>query len=293
MDWSSISQQLSAALGRPFQVERESSIGGGCINAAWRIEGGGQHYFVKLNSANRLDMFAAEMEGLQAMAAADAIRVPEPICYGAAGAQSFLVMEYLELGGGGGNVMAEFGRQMSGLHRHTRADFGWSRDNTIGSTHQPNTPEHDWLTFWRQQRLGFQLELAARAGAGGRLLNKGDKLLDGMGAFFTDYQPVASALHGDLWSGNYAILHNGEAVIFDPAFYFGDREADLAMTELFGGFGRDFYAAYSEAWPLDSGYPVRKTLYNLYHILNHFTMFGGGYGSQAESMIDRLLGEIH
>ncbi|MDH5594042.1 MAG: fructosamine kinase family protein, partial [Gammaproteobacteria bacterium] len=114
------------------------------------------------------------------------------------------------------------------------------------------------------------------------------ELLDG---FFTDYNPVASLLHGDLWSGNYAFLKTGEPVIFDPATYYGDREADIAMTELFGGFSAEFYAEYNNCYPLDSGYKTRKTLYNLYHILNHMNMFGGGYRGQAESMINSLLAE--
>ena len=116
-------------------------------------------------------------------------------------------------------------------------------------------------------------------------------MLDQLEVFFSSHLPVASLLHGDLWGGNYAVTSTGEPVIFDPAVYYGDREADIAMTELFGGFSQDFYAAYNAAWPLDDGYQVRKTLYNLYHVLNHFNLFGGGYGAQAEGMMDRLLVE--
>jgi fructosamine-3-kinase len=169
--------------------------------------------------------------------------------------------------------------------------FGWDRDNTIGSTPQLNEPSVDWVTFWRERRLGYQLELAARNGYRGRLKQRGERLLDGLGALL-DHNPVPSLLHGDLWGGNLGYDEAGEPVIFDPACYFGDREADLAMTELFGGFGRRFWAAYQEAWPLSEGYPVRKHLYNLYHVINHLNLFGGGYLSQAESMIDRLLAEI-
>lgn len=292
MDWNQVSQHISDVTGTPFSAVRQSSIGGGCINSAFGIEGDGQHYFVKLNSADRLDMFIAESEGLLELAKAAAIKVPQPICYGISSGQAFLVMELLEFGGGNRNVMQLFGRQLADLHCHTEAEFGWARDNTIGATHQPNDPNPDWLNFWHKQRLGYQLQLAERNGGSGRLIRKGEQLLSGLEAFFTDYQPVASALHGDLWSGNFSILRSGEPVIFDPAFYYGDREADIAMTELFGGFGGDFYAAYNEAWPLDSGYNVRKTFYNLYHILNHFNMFGGGYASQAEGMIERLLSEL-
>ncbi|MGZ8947750.1 MAG: fructosamine kinase family protein, partial [Methylococcaceae bacterium] len=171
--------------------------------------------------------------------------------------------------------------------------FGWHRDNTIGSTLQINNQSNDWLTFWREQRLGFQLKLAGNNGYGGSLQANGECLCSDMAILFNDYMPQPSLLHGDLWAGNAAVDKLGSPVIFDPACYYGDREADLAMTELFGGFSRDFYAAYQAVWPLDDGYDVRKTLYNLYHILNHLHLFGGGYLRQAESMMAMLLSEIH
>jgi len=291
MDWQHIAASISDTLGEPFEIERHSSIGGGCINSAFKVEGKGRSFFVKLNRAELLDMFVAEAAGLTELARPAAIRVPEPICYGRSGGQAFLVLENLQMGGGGRDVMPLLGQQLAALHRYSAQQFGWQRDNTIGSTPQPNDWQSDWLSFWQQARLGYQLTLAKQQGASSRLLQKGEKLLDCVADFFTDYQPEASLLHGDLWSGNYAILASGEPVIFDPAVYYGDREADMAMTELFGGFGEAFYAAYNEAWPLDSGYKQRKTFYNLYHILNHFYMFGGGYASQAEGMIDRLLSE--
>lgn len=290
MDWNDIAQNISTALGEPFRIEQQNSIGGGCINSAFRIEGDGQRYFVKFNSASLLDMFEAEAEGLQEMANAHAVHVPQPVTAGTCGGQAYLVMEYLETGGSGD--MQVFGQQLAQMHRYTREQFGWHRDNTIGSTPQPNGWYDDWIRFWREQRLGFQLELARQQGAGSALYDRGQQLMEHLADFFTDYQPVASVLHGDLWSGNYAFTREGEAVIFDPAVYYGDREADLAMTELFGGFSRAFYAGYDAAWPIDPGYATRKTLYNLYHILNHFNLFGGGYASQAQRMIDQLLSEV-
>ena len=292
MNWETIAQHIRDAVGESFTIERHDSVGGGCINQAWHIQGAAQDYFVKLNRAEQLAMFEAEAEGLRAMAEADAVRVPQAICTGTVDGQAFIVQEYLPMGGGGKGVMEQFGRELADMHRYTRNSFGWHRDNTIGSTPQPNDENPDWIDFWRERRLGFQLQLAARKGAGRGLLNKGERLMSDLDAFFDGYQPEASLLHGDLWSGNYGVTREGEPVIFDPAVYFGDREADLAMTELFGSFGDAFYAAYNEAWPLDAGYRVRKTFYNLYHILNHFNMFGGGYAGQAESMIDRLLGEL-
>jgi fructosamine-3-kinase len=287
-----IAKQIAAATGRPFHAGAERSVGGGCINSASVLEGNGQRYFVKVNEASLADMFAAEAEGLREIAASGAIKVPEPVCWGTSGHQAYLAMEYLELGGGGRGSMATFGEQLAAMHRHVSDQFGWKRDNTIGSTPQSNTPDRDWIRFLQQQRLGFQLQLAARKGYGGRLQSRGEQLLEQVPAFFSDYLPKPSLLHGDLWSGNYAMDHDGNPVIFDPAVYYGDREADLAMTELFGGFGREFYAAYNQAWPLDAGYQLRKTLYNLYHIINHLNLFGGGYGGQAERMIDSLLSEV-
>jgi fructosamine-3-kinase len=177
------------------------------------------------------------------------------------------------------------------MHRCESGRFGWHRDNTIGSTPQINDPSDDWITFYRDHRLGFQYQLAADHGYG-ELMPSGQQLMDCLDQFFADYKPRASLLHGDLWSGNYAIDQNGQPVIFDPAVYYGDREADLAMTELFGGFSARFYAAYNDAYPLDAGYKVRKNLYNLYHILNHLNLFGGGYLGQAERMTRQLLSEV-
>lgn len=294
MNWQDIEQAISAATGTRFTRDGHGSIGGGCINTAMKITGGGREFFLKLNDSRRLDMFVAEAAGLRELAAAKAVRVPLPVCTGVSGAQAFIVLEYLDLDGhAGAGVMARFGEQLAQLHNYTASQFGWHRNNTIGSTPQVNDWRSNWLDFWREQRLGYQLQLAATQGLAARVLRKGERLQENLSLFFNGYQAQASVLHGDLWSGNYGISRAGEPVIFDPAVYFGDREADLAMTELFGGFGREFYAAYNAAWPLDPGYRLRKALYNLYHILNHFNLFGGGYGAQAEGMIDRLLSEIN
>lgn len=267
-------------------------MGGGCVNAAVRLSDGERSYFVKLNQARRLDMFIAESGGLQEIRATKTLRAPRPLCYGTAGDQAYLVMEYIELNPGRGAAGGQAGRRLAAMHRNLAGGFGWRRDNTIGATVQPNRRCNDWVRFWREQRLGFQLELAARNGHGGRLQRRGEKLLAGLPALIS-HAPVPSLLHGDLWCGNMARDPEGRPVVYDPAVYYGDREADLAMTELFGGFSSDFYAAYREAWPLDAGYGVRKILYNLYHILNHLNLFGDGYLGQAEGMIDRLLAELH
>ncbi len=291
--WNRIAEAITEATGVPFEPTGRSGVAGGCINEGTRLEGhDGRRYFVKLNRADRLDMFQAEFEGLAELAAAGALHVPEPVAAGTAEGRAFLVMEYIPMGGSGSKAGAALGEGLAALHRVTRPRFGWHRDNTIGSTPQINTESADWVDFWRRHRLGFQLDLAARKGHGGRLQRLGAELLERFPALFTDYRPQPALLHGDLWGGNWGSDDQGRPVIFDPAVYYGDREADLAMTELFGGFGPDFYAAYHGAWPLDPGYAVRKTFYNLYHILNHLNLFGGGYGNQAEHMMERLLAEL-
>lgn len=289
-DWQGIVEQINAASGLSIQAGSSQVIGGGCINQALVLGQGEQRVFVKLNRSDLLSMFEAEAAGLAEMAATKSIRVPEPLCTGLDGGQAFIAMEYIPLGGRRGDASVA-GRQLADMHRATRPRFGWDRDNTIGSTPQPNAERDDWVEFWSEQRLGFQLQLAARNGYGGRLQQNGERLRQGLGALL-DHSPAASLLHGDLWGGNIGYKADGQPVIFDPACYYGDREADLAMTELFGGFGGQFRAAYEEAWPLSPGYSVRKQLYNLYHILNHLNLFGGGYLSQAERMIGQLLAEL-
>jgi protein-ribulosamine 3-kinase len=285
-----IAGAIGAATGQAFSAARQETAGGGCINRSLVLLGkDGRRFFLKLNRADKAEMFAAEAEGLAELARAGAIRVPRAIAWGATDSACWLVLEYLELGSRG-NVRT-LGQQLAALHQITHITFGWHRDNTIGATPQINTPSPDWVDFYRLHRLGFQLDLAKKNGAARALLRDGERLMADLGAFFTDYAPSPSLLHGDLWGGNYAYA-DGEPVLFDPAVYFGDREADLAMTELFGGFSADFQAAYREAWPLDPGYATRRDLYNLYHVLNHFNLFGGGYEGQAAALAARLLAQI-
>jgi fructosamine-3-kinase len=186
------------------------------------------------------------------------------------------------------------------MHRESSADvdatYGWPRDNFIGGTPQSNQSHRTWAGFFAAERLQPQLALASRNGMERNLRDQGERLAERLSSFFLDYRPAPSLLHGDLWSGNAAQIAEGVAagtpVIFDPAVYRGDREADIAMAELFGGFSESFYAAYRAAWPLDPGYETRKTLYNLYHVLNHFNLFGAGYLGQAQRMIVRLNAEL-
>ncbi|MFW2405586.1 MAG: fructosamine kinase family protein [Gammaproteobacteria bacterium] len=289
MSVESVMAALEPDIG-PADAKSVRAVGGGSINASYAFAArDGARYFVKLNTADRLDMFTAERDGLLELAAAKSVRVPEPIATGTVGAQSYLLMESLELGGHSRAAAAELGRRLALQHRVVRDEFGWHRDNTIGSTPQLNDRSPDWIEFLRDRRLGYQLQLAARNGVDSRVAERGEELLERLPEFFADYAPVASVLHGDLWGGNWGITADGEPVIFDPAVYFGDREADIAMTMLFGGFGAEFLEAYQSEWPLDPGFRRRVDLYNLYHVLNHYNLFGGGYQQQAAAMLDGLL----
>ncbi len=285
-----IASNISSTTGNHFQAGKQQSIGGGCINNAFRLDNGSRSYFVKTNSAQRLDMFIAEAAGLQAIANTGTVNVPRPVCHGEADGQSYLVLGYIHLVGRGN--AAKLGEKLAAMHGHIKETFGFETHNTIGTTLQENNPDDDWIRFWQDRRLRFQLRLAKRKGCSNYLINRGNKLIESVPCFFKSYKPRASMLHGDLWGGNWSFDNNGEPVIFDPAAYYGDRETDIAMTELFGRPGAAFYDAYNDIWPLDEGYKVRKTLYNLYHVINHFNLFGGGYLRQAESMVDQLLDEI-
>lgn len=236
-------------------------------------------------------MFEAEAAGLQALLDTEAMRTPVPLCSGQTGGQAYLVTEYIELGPPSGQGHELAGRQLALLHGTTAARFGWQLDNHIGATPQSNNWQDDWIDFWRDQRLGYQLSLAARNGYAGKLQMLGEQLLDQFPCLI-DHTPAPSLIHGDLWGGNMSFDSAGQPVIYDPATYYADREAEIAMTELFGGFSGRFYAAYQEAWPLHPGYTIRKNLYNLYHILNHLNLFGGDYLGQAQCMMERLLAEV-
>ncbi|MDT8364530.1 MAG: fructosamine kinase family protein [Nitrosomonas sp.] len=289
--WLGITAKIAATVDDPaFAPEHVIPIGGGCINQTYCLEGRGQRFFIKLNHARYLPMFASESSGLQEIGQSTTLRVPRPICHGIEQDFAWLALEFIPLQNRGNQ--SELGMMLASMHHHTTDRFGWETDNTIGITLQKNTLTTDWISFWQQHRLGFQLRLARKNGYAGRLQQLGERLMDNLAYFFDDL-PAASLLHGDLWSGNYAFTSTGQPVVFDPAVYYGDREADMAMTELFGGFSADFYAAYQSAWPLDDGYRTRKQLYNLYHILNHLNLFGKHYLHQAETTMEKLLAEIH
>lgn len=282
---------LAQGTGRRVEPVPAESVGGGSISRClrWNSEGGA--LFVKLGPETCLEMFSAEADGLRELAVASSLRVPEVLALGTATGQAFLALEWIEFGSATSRTESALGAGLARLHRTTAPRYGWHSDNTIGATPQHNDWTDDWAQFFARQRLGYQLDLAERQGHGGRLVDRGRRLCERLGTYFDGHHPQPSLLHGDLWGGNWAADASGGPVIFDPAVYYGDRETDLAMTRLFGGFGRGFYQAYESEWPLDAGATQRSALYNLYHVLNHLNLFGGGYGAQAEAMIERLLAE--
>ena len=282
-----LEETLSRETGRSYRISSSRSLSGGCIHDARRLEGAdGRTFFVKLNHREHLPGFEAEAFALAQIAATRTLRVPRPIATCADEDIAALVLENLPLEHSRNPDWARLGRELAQLHRCTGKDFGWPRDNWIGSSPQKNKWHQSWPEFYADCRLRPQITWAREKGL---RLARGDQLLEALPCFFQDAQTLPSLLHGDLWSGNAAFLEDGTPVVFDPASSYGDRETDLAMTEMFGGFPPAFYSAYRAEWPLNEGYSRRRDLYLLYHVLNHYLIFGGSYGTQAERIVDQLL----
>src|SRR6185437_1657348 len=277
----SLATSIGTALDLSLQPQPGARVHGGCINECYRWESKERPIFVKIAQADARATFDVEAAGLEELARAHAVRVPRVLGTGVSDDHAWLALEWVEFGSRSRTCEVALGEGLALQHRHRGQAFGWRLDNTIGSTPQLNGWQADWVSFFRERRLRYQLDLAVRNGYAGDLQRSGEALLERMSQFFSGYQPVPSLLHGDLWGGNWAADQHGEPVIFDPAPYYGDREADVAMTRLFGGFGADFYSAYEGAWAPDPGCRARAGLYNLYHVLNHVNLFGGGYVPQA------------
>lgn len=297
-------------LGLP--VRSRSPVAGGCIHRAWRLElADGRRLFAKTNRAAALALLEAEAEGLAALATvADraTLAVPSPLVLGVAGEDAVLVLPWLELGspGGAGTPAAwrRLGAALAGLHRGSLTlppggagvggktppphRYGWHRDNYIGSCPQRNGWMEDWGRFFAERRLAPQLALLERRDGP---LPGGQELLEQVPVWLAEHRPEPCLVHGDLWSGNAALLSDGRGALFDPAVYRGDREVDLAMAHLFGGFPDTFFSGYAERWPLPEGHRRRVTLWNLYHLLNHANLFGGGYRGQVRVAVEKLLAE--
>ena len=289
-DWSSIIEALGESGIAVGERPAPRAVAGGDISAAWRLETQAGPLFLKTGPASSGDMFVAEAEGLAELAAPGVIRIPAVRACGIDGDTAFVALEWLDFERPTRDAECRLGEQLARLHETTRDRFGWHRDNTIGLTPQHNDWSDDWVTFFRERRLGYQLRLAAERGYTGDFQEQGARLMKRLPLYFEGYDPLPSLLHGDLWGGNWACC-DGIPVVFDPAVYYGDRESDLAMTRLFGGFGAGFYEAYEQHTPLAPGHRERCDLYQLYHVLNHVNLFGSAYVGRAQQLLRRLLKE--
>lgn len=291
-EYSSLNSAIADLYGSGITVERRSPVSGGDINRAYALElSDGAKLFMKENSRENADFFSCEAEGLAAMRATGAVRAPEALAAGTDGRASFLLLEYIESGRAGRNSSAELGCMLAAMHQTDTGGFvsggkyGFIHDNYIGAGVQLNGPEETWTEFFVKKRLQPQFDRASYYfDAGDR--RKIDGFLSKIDRYLEEPEHP-SLLHGDLWAGNYMTDRSGQPWLIDPAVYVGHPEADLAMTELFGGFDRAFYDAYRAAAGIDPGYRDRKDLYNLYHLLNHLNLFGSGYLYSVRSIVNR------
>ena len=284
-------QVLETVYGRPVTIKHSRSVGGGSINQTQTLTlSNGETVFLKYNSNPPPDFFKAEAQGLELLnQAKGGPRIPKPLGMESGANPKFLLLEYVEHSAPSQSFNTRFAEALVQMHRVTQNLHGLDHHNYIGSTAQKNTPVNDGIVFFREQRLRFQQELARQAGKLPSTLDKRiDTLCEMLDSLLVASGEKPALLHGDLWSGNYfQASQNQQPCIFDPAVYFGFRESDLAMTELFGRLPESFYQAYHEAFPLNPGYEERRDLYNLYHMLNHLNLFGSSYLSSVESIVNR------
>ena len=287
VDFAGLAATIENRHGMTLDVDSSTPVSGGSIASAYRVESATGPLFLKLGPKAQLPMFEAEADGLAALEEAGHLRVPRELGFGESSNTAYLLLTWLSLRPPGVHTQAALGKGLAQQHRVLGSTHGWRRDNFIGATPQLNGPENHWLDFLRKRRFDPQLELALRNGFGGALQDRGQALLNNLEDLF-DLMPAPSLLHGDLWGGNWGADEQGAPWVFDPAVYYGDRETDLAMTRLFGGFGADFYRAYQQEWPLPTGWQRRQALYQLYHVLNHLNLFGAGYLGHAGQLLDEL-----
>ncbi|MEA3336245.1 MAG: fructosamine kinase family protein [Chloroflexota bacterium] len=298
---NTLSRALTDSLGELFGATPRDirRVGGGDISQAARVTLGSQIILVKWHSQppqpreGWLEMFEAEARGLQLLASTGTLRVPRVLGHG--GKQSdrpaFIVMSWIERGSGQrGDAGAALGRGLSAMHRVSGKRYGLDHGNYCGATPQDNAWCDSWIEFYGRRRLGFQMELAGQRGRMPRQRRQRlERLIANLDGWIDESQCQPSVLHGDLWGGNWMIDTAGEPVLIDPAVYYGEREAELGMCHLFGGFPSQFFQAYDEAWPPAPGRDERISLYKLYHVLNHLNLFGEGYGSQVDDILRRYV----
>ena len=283
--WHFISEQISECIQQDFICDDIRDVKAGDSHKAYKISDGKQRFFVKTNEKIHRPNFEAEAEGLEHFSNTQLFKVPKVICTGLVSDYSFLVLEHIAMSQGTEQTWFHFGEALAELHNtHTQQMYGWQEDNFIGLTPQSNLWQKKWSVFFAEQRIGFMLQLLSEKG---HILANIDDVVESVKSLLTGHNPAPSMLHGDLWQGNTGFYKN-EPVLYDPAFYFGDRETDLAMTELFGRFPESFYQGYNNVWPLEDGYQYRKAIYQLYHVLNHALLFGGHYIDSAKITLKNL-----
>ena len=292
---SVLEDALFSETGRLCRLTAISPLTGGCIHSCSRLTcENGHSYVCKISSDSSAKMLKRESEGLVALSEAASIQSARPLACGSVSSlgKEFLITEFIEAGTPGPNFFERFGQDLARMHRDLSSErFGFHHDNYLGGTPQPNQWTSVWCDFWRGQRLGHQLELLQYntcstpelQGLCRELMEQLEDRIGGTG------EP-ACLLHGDLWSGNFLVDQQGNAVLIDPAVYYGDREAELAMCRLFGGFGAEFYRSYEEEWPLQPEAARRIEIYQVYHLLNHLKLFGAGYLSGCIDLLRRILG---
>jgi protein-ribulosamine 3-kinase len=272
---------------RGLVVKKTESLSGGCISNAYKVTfEDSLSYLIKVNEHSPEDMFIKEAHGLQELRKTNSIKIPEVILY----SKEFILLEFISSITKRKDFFEEFGRSFAQLHKHTAEEFGFYEDNYIGSTPQININDasikKDWTSFYFNNRLSYQFKLAERNGYTDIEFRKMfTKIADKIESILEGADELPSLLHGDLWGGNFMADDKGAACLIDPAVYYGHREADLAMTKLFGGFPTSFYKAYNEAYPLKEGWEYRENIYMLYHVMNHLNLFGRGYYAQALSLM--------
>ena len=283
-----IIKTLHKKTGFNHAIKRVAPVGGGCINHAHVVSTDKDRFFVKYNHAGRYPgMFEAEGRGLEMLKSAGELSVPGVIGTGQAGDQAFLILEYIDGRPQEKNFWTNFGRGLAKLHRHTNQNFGLDHSNYIGSLPQRNAFSGSWTDFFISERIQPQLRLSRESGKSDRELEKKfDRLFVRLDEFFPSEPPAL--LHGDLWSGNYMIGSQGEAVMIDPAVYYGHRYMDLGMSKLFGGFANEFYQAYHSEYPLDAGWQQGVEIANLYPLMVHVNLFGGGYLGSVNSVLRKF-----
>lgn len=284
-----LQEKLTNYFGRPFEIIAFQKLHGGSVNYSYLIKGKEQSLFIKLNSVSSFPkMFELEQRGLELIASTRTIGVPNVLLQGEFESYSFLILEFIENGRKTNSFWEQFGKQIAALHQNKSIAFGLPYDNFIGSIKQSNKQTDNWVDFFASQRLEAQLKIAFDQGlVDDSLKDEVEKLIKRLPKLIPNC--TASLLHGDLWSGNFMANKASSPTVFDPAVYFGNREMDIAMSMLFGGFNKRFYDSYNSVYPLSKGWDQRIDLCNAYPLLVHVNLFGASYARRLKSTIKKYL----